>query len=942
MTKVKLDFEAGDGAANNCADDNSCVVEVTVKDPLGNRVDNPALDTITVTITVNNLNEAPTVSGPVLLIRHAEGSDLILDSDPTTDAVENTTFTADDPDDPSGATTATDATRWELSGPDASKFSLGTTTPVPAGATSPALQFKAAPAPAPNFEKPGDANGDNVYQVTVVARDTQLVTGSRDVTIRVTNVDEDGSVSLSHVQPEVATSLTATLTDVDGGITGLKWQWYRGDFATDPTTTLPTTDCAGNADSCRISGATSRTYTPKPGDADPTGRTLTVTATYDDTIRNDQSEPTVLRTASNNAVRAAVSPNPQPKFYKDGVDATVADNRITSNETRSYTRYITENLAADTNVQVYDTGGALTDTGADVTATDDDNEDTTDTNNDQGALQYELGGASKDYFKIDQTTARATAVTIQTAKMLDREEKGRHTVTVKATDPSGGTATATVTIIVVDVDEVPKIDNAGPMYIPDYMENGTAAVANYMAADPEGKAITWIVLGNDAGATTFDAEDLKPAQKSGPRTMLAFNKSPNYESPTGGTAGDSNIYSVQLQAKVVDFTGDCTAGATEVGCVNRAVMVGVTDVEEAPAFSDASKTLTVKEHTKADDNIDDDDYIHRNVGVPVTAKDSDGDDLTYSLGGNYPGTFTIVPATGQIKTMKKLDYEMKDSYSVVVTATDPTGLKDTINITIEVEDVAEAPDIVPDGVEIVGGADVDFPENSADAVGTYTAEGPQAASATWMLEGTDAAAFMVEGSGASVMLKFVSSPDYENEADADTDNIYMVTLKAMVPSADGSTTDYDTHEVMVTVSNVDEDGTVTLSPSSPAVGSMVTAELSDPDGGVTGTTWQWASASAMAGPFTDIAGATSASYTPGEGDAGMYLMATATYDDVHDTDQTASSGAAMVGSADPVSRYDGDNDGEISISELFNAIDDYFADAISIGELFDVMDAYFG
>ena len=143
MTKASLNFETLDDTGNCAAA--GCMVEVTVKDPLGNRVDDPALDTINVTITVNDLNEAPTVSGPVLLIRHEEGSlrgdqlevNLRLDSlpddsdDTTTIGVQLTTFTADDPD----GTTAEAAIRWELSGPDAAKFSLGTTTPVPAGAT---------------------------------------------------------------------------------------------------------------------------------------------------------------------------------------------------------------------------------------------------------------------------------------------------------------------------------------------------------------------------------------------------------------------------------------------------------------------------------------------------------------------------------------------------------------------------------------------------------------------------------------------------------------------------------------------------------------------------------------------------------------------------------------------------------------------------------------
>ena len=43
-----------------------------------------------------------------------------------------------------------------------------------------------------------------------------------------------------------------------------------------------------------------------------------------------------------------------------------------------------------------------------------------------------------------------------------------------------------------------------------------------------------------------------------------------------------------------------------------------------------------------------------------------------------------------------------------------------------------------------------------------------------------------------------------------------------------------------------------------------------------------------------------------------------------------------------VGTYDKDKDGVISITELFDAIDDYFAGGINISELFEVIDAYFG
>ena len=43
--------------------------------------------------------------------------------------------------------------------------------------------------PAPDYEKPGDANEDNVYEVTVEATDAVGYTGTKDVKVTVTNVE---------------------------------------------------------------------------------------------------------------------------------------------------------------------------------------------------------------------------------------------------------------------------------------------------------------------------------------------------------------------------------------------------------------------------------------------------------------------------------------------------------------------------------------------------------------------------------------------------------------------------------------------------------------------------------------------------------------------------------------------------------------------------------
>ena len=98
----------------------------------------------------------------------------------------------------------------------------------------------------PNFESPGDADGDNDYKVTVVVTDAEGNTDEHDVTVTVTNVEETGTVTFSTLQPRVGVELTAMLTDPDGGITGLMWQWNDG--------------------SGDIEDATSASYTPVAGD----------------------------------------------------------------------------------------------------------------------------------------------------------------------------------------------------------------------------------------------------------------------------------------------------------------------------------------------------------------------------------------------------------------------------------------------------------------------------------------------------------------------------------------------------------------------------------------------------------------------------------------------------------------------------------------------------
>ena len=68
------------------------------------------------------------------------------------------------------------------------------------------------------------------------------------VTVTVTNVNEEGTVTLSTRQPVDGIELTATLSDIDGDTSDPTWKWERSSNRSTWTV---------------IEGATSETYTPE-------------------------------------------------------------------------------------------------------------------------------------------------------------------------------------------------------------------------------------------------------------------------------------------------------------------------------------------------------------------------------------------------------------------------------------------------------------------------------------------------------------------------------------------------------------------------------------------------------------------------------------------------------------------------------------------------------
>ena len=309
MTKAKLNFE-GTGSAtstDNCGALNSCSVMVVATDPSNENTGGAETTTVadrtsvTVTISVTDVEEAPSVSGE-------NSADFSEDTTDITTAIA--TYTP-----------ATGVT-WSASGPDGKLFNMGHQTDGTAGE----LTFKVAP----NFETPKDADKDNVYEVDVVAADAVLSTGMKRVTVKVTNAEEDGEVTFpGTVQPAVGESITAKLEDKDRGVKSITWQW----------------SITGGSD---IDGATSATYRVKAGDVTAGTDTLTAMATYTDATGSGQTA-----SADTVAVLAADPDNGAPKF----VTAASGDTAL-----KSAALTVAENGTADadgTDIFVTDEAGQL-------------------------------------------------------------------------------------------------------------------------------------------------------------------------------------------------------------------------------------------------------------------------------------------------------------------------------------------------------------------------------------------------------------------------------------------------------------------------------------------------------------------------------------------------------------------------------------------------------
>ncbi len=650
-------------------------------------------DLQTLTVTVTNVNEAPTI------ISNGGGDSASVSVPENTTAV--TTVNATDSD---AGTTFTYSING---GADAARFTINPTSGLLAFLTP------------PNFEAPTDSDANNSYLVVVQASDGSL-SDSQTLTVTVTNVNEapvitsnGGGDTASVSVPENTTAVTTvTATDPDAGATltySINGGADAGRFTINPTSGLLAFLTPPNFESPTDSDANnSYLVTVQASDGSLSDlQTLTVTVTNVNeapviTSNGGGDTASVSVPENTTAVTTVTATDPDAGAtltysINGGVDA----GRFTINPTSGLLAFLTPpNFQSPTDsdannsylVVVQASDGSLSDLQTLTVTVTNANEAPAITSNgggdaasvslpenttavttvtatdpDAGAtLTYSInGGADAGRFTINPTSGLLAFLTPPNFESpTDSDANNTYIVVVQASDGSLSDL-QTLTVTVTNVNEAPVItSNGGGDTASVSLPENTTAVTTVTATDPDaGTTLTYSINGGaDAGRFTINPT-------SG---LLAFLTPPNFESPTDSDA--NNSYLVVVQASDGSLSDLQTLTVT------------VTNVNEAPVITSNgggdTASVSLPENTTA--------------VTTVTATDPDaGTTLTYSInGGADAGRFTINPTSGLLAFLTPPDFESptdsdaNNTYIVVVQASDGS-LSDLQTLSVSVTDLSE-------------------------------------------------------------------------------------------------------------------------------------------------------------------------------------------------------------------------------------------------------------
>ena len=707
-----------------------------------------------------------------------------------------------------------------------------------------------------------NAAAPNTYRVVVVAADeplgvTNRMLGYKEVTVNVTDMDEPGMITLDAQQPQESKELTATLIDDDASdaqVSAAKWKWEHSESKNGPWAAILTATAGeytplGVADKYLRATATytdvhgsdknAQVVTPHMVRAVPAANNANPVFPDEDTVaadiqvgrKVDENSPPGTRVGDPVVANDAPGDVLTYTFGGGTNDSSYSINAATGQIT------VGARTALDREALSDPFAHTVTVTATDPAGGEMDQEVTITINDVNEVPVITAGNTKVTVAENAGATAQATAAPVYVAYPEVSGtacEAATCTWSLKGTDAgdfnignqTGGTpgqltfkaeggpnyeapADANrdnvymVTVVVTDagIDGKGKLSAERDVVVTvTNVNEGTLAttVVTLSSLVPKvGVPLTATLSDPDGGEKDIEWQwSIDGAATA----TLPGTPTPTPDGDIDGAESDT------YTPKVNDVGGTLTAsvmyadavGSGQTGTKAAANAVVQDLAAKAPVFDPKPTSRSVPENYATGNTYGDPEVTYPDVGAVVTATDPNGDTLTYSLGGADAGSFDIGQDDGQIevKPSTELNLEAKATYRVTVTASDPGGLSDSVDVTIKLTNVDEGPEIMVGGLGISGQSSVDYAEDRRDPVATYTAVGPDAASARWTLSGDDAGDFTIGSSDG--VLTFRTSPNYEAPADADTDNVYKVTVTAN----DGS--NQAMRDVTVTVADVDE------------------------------------------------------------------------------------------------------------------------------------------
>ena len=296
------------------------------------------------------------------------------------------------------------------------------------------------------------------------------------------------------------------------------------------------------------------------------------------------------------------------------------------------------------------------DVGAVITANDPDGD----------TLAYALSGTGSSTFAVSSSGQ------ITTAADINYEATASYSLTLTATDPGNLTDTATVNITVNNVVEDSTLTG---LTVPAANVGLTSARFSVTLTNPDSQ-----------NTTVYVRYRTPRTSGSWTETSVTTSGTSAQVDVTGLTA--TSDYRVQASLD----SGFPTSGRQQADFS--------TSANSAPDFGATTATRQVDENVPGGTN----------VGLPVTATDSNaGDTVTYALSGTDAAFFALGSATGQITVGAgtTIDFETKERYTVTITATDSHLGTDTITVSIAVQDIDEA-GLLGSIVFVVGSSGTDY------------------------------------------------------------------------------------------------------------------------------------------------------------------------------------------------------------------------------------------